>query len=396
MARYGQKTHCTHAEYDYTAHSTAMNRRDFLALSAAGVAQMTLLGRIAAKTQTPGTQTDYNIVILGDTHYDTEPADVYHAKYVDPNENSNRLHRAEFVRNGEMWRSRCPKLLKRAAKLVDDKTRFVLQLGDLVQGDCGDPEIHETMLTDAIRLIKQSVCSSLPFVTVVGNHDIRGTQAKECYHRFMPPVMSRELGTSVTDTSFRFTMGDDVFIVIDFNDPDAALFDRMLDDSQGARHTFIVSHGTLFPAVNAYPRWYLYGGQKKPANPELHKHFVARFAQRNAIYLCGHTHLTEFLDWQGEGGRITQMTMNSVWAKKEYGNYRILREGAGEYGLISDSEKARKAGPPELYAPFQPGVRQYSVSPAAGSYKLSVSPTSVTVDFHAGCAKQVSHRFVLR
>ena len=373
-----------------------MNRRNFLSLSAAGLANMTLLGRIAAKTQTPVNQTAYNIVILGDTHYDTEPSDVYHAKYVDPNETSNQLHRAEFVRNGEMWRSRCPKMLKRASKLVDAQTRFILQMGDLVQGDCGDPEIHEAMLTDAMQLIKKNVCDSLPFVTVVGNHDIRGTQAKECYHRFMPAMMSRELGISVTDTSFKFNMGDDVFIVIDFNDPDAAAFDRMLDESVGARHTFVVSHGTIFPAVNTYPRWYLYGGQKKPADPELHKHFMARFAQRNAIYLCGHTHLTEFLDWHGDGGRITQMTMNSVWAKEEYGTYHVLREGAGQYGLIADNEKARKAGPPELYAPYLPGIRQYSVSPAAGSYKLCVSPTAITVDFHAGCSKSISHRFVLR
>ena len=373
-----------------------MNRREFLTLSAAGVANMALLSRLAAKTPTPNSLAEYNIVALGDTHFDTEPADVYHSKYIDLNESSNLRHRAEFVRNGEMWRRRCPALLKRAGKLTDEKTRFVLQMGDLVQGDCGDPAVHERMLTDAVSLMKKRVCGRLPFVSVVGNHDIRGTEAKECYHRLMPPIMSRELGTQVTDTSFSFSVGDDVFIVIDFNDPDAALFDRMLDESEGARHTFIVSHGTLFPAVNNYPRWYLYGGQKKAAEPLLHEHFVERFARRNAIFLCGHTHLTEFLDWRGHGGRITQFTMNSVWAKEEFGTYTALREGADKYGLLSTSEKAIKAGTPELYAPFQPGVRQYSVSQAAGSYKLSISSTGVTADLHAGSSKHTSQRFVIR
>ena len=344
-----------------------MNRREFLTLSAAGVANMALLSRLAAKTPTPNSLAEYNIVALGDTHFDTEPADVYHSKYIDLNESSNLRHRAEFVRNGEMWRRRCPALLKRAGKLTDEKTRFVLQMGDLVQGDCGDPAVHERMLTDAVSLMKKRVCGRLPFVSVVGNHDIRGTEAKECYHRLMPPIMSRELGTQVTDTSFSFSVGDDVFIVIDFNDPDAALFDRML-----------------------------YGGQKKAAEPLLHEHFVERFARRNAIFLCGHTHLTEFLDWRGHGGRITQFTMNSVWAKEEFGTYTALREGADKYGLLSTSEKAIKAGTPELYAPFQPGVRQYSVSQAAGSYKLSVSSTGVTADLHAGCSKHTSQRFVIR
>lgn len=374
-----------------------MNRRDFLTLSAVGMANMAWLNRVsAAKTLTAGTLEEYNIIVLGDTHFDTEPSDVYHAKYVDHNERSNTLHRAEFVRNGEMWRKRCPSLLKRASKLVDEKTKFVLQMGDLVQGDCGDPDIHEKMLRDALELMKKRVCGRLPFVTVVGNHDIRGTKAKECYHRVMPPIMSQELGIPVEDTSFKFHVGDDVFIVIDFNDPDAALFDRMLDDSRGARHTFIVSHGTLFPAVNAYPRWYLYGGQKSPANPELHKHFMARFAERNAIVLCGHTHLTEFLDWRGKEGHITQFTMNSVWAKEEYGTYEPWRVGADQYGLISNTEKALKAGPPELYAPFKTGITQYSVAPTAGSYKLRISATGITAELHAGCSKHTSQRFVLR
>ena len=44
-------------------------------------------------------------------------------------------------------------------------------------------------------------------------------------------------------------------------------------------------------------------------------------AENNAIVLCGHTHTTEFLDWYGDGGRITQMTMNSVWRDDATGRY---------------------------------------------------------------------------
>ena len=52
----------------------------------------------------------YSIVILGDTHYDTEPDSVYHSHYNEPVEWLNRVQRAEFARNGEMWRERCPTL----------------------------------------------------------------------------------------------------------------------------------------------------------------------------------------------------------------------------------------------------------------------------------------------
>jgi len=374
-----------------------MDRRKFLSLSAIGMANLALCDQLAlAKPVYNVGKSNYNVVILGDTHYDTEPASVFHSKYVDPNEKSNALHRSEFVRNGEMWRERCPKMLKRASKLVDDDTKFILQMGDLIQGDCGDPEIHKKMLTQAVNLIKTQVSSELPFVTVVGNHDIRGTKAKEAYHEFMPKVMTKELGCSVKRTSFCFYVNDDVYIVIDFNDPEPDVFDKMLADSKGARHTFIVSHGTVFPAVGSYPRWYLFGGQKSPENPALLKHFLTEFAKRNAIVFAGHIHMTELFDWYGYGGHITQLAMNSVWAKEEYGEYKVLREGPEHYDLLSSSEKARKAGPPELFAPYRPGLKRYSLSNAAGSYKLNVSDESITVDFYAGNSKARSHQFILR
>ncbi len=374
-----------------------MDRRRFLSLSAFGVANLALCDQLSLiQAKTVAGKSKYNIVILGDTHYDTEPASVYHSKYVDPNESSNKLHRAEFVRNGEMWRERCPSMLKRAARLVDSDTKFVLQMGDLIQGDCGDPAIHKKMLRDAFGLLKSEVAATLPLVTVVGNHDIRGTLAKEAYHEYMPTVMSAELGKSITKTSFSFNVNEDVFIVIDFNHPEPDVFEELLADSANARHTFIVSHGTVFPGVGGYPRWYLFGGQKNPANPQMSKHFLTEFAKRNAIVLAGHTHLTEFFDWYGYGGHITQMTMNSVWSRPENGKYTIIHDDPQKYGPISKSEKALKAGPPELYAPYKPGVKKYSVSSAAGSYKLNISPKSITVDFYAGCSEKVSHRFKLR
>ncbi len=370
-----------------------MDRRKFLALSSFGMANLALCDQFSlVKALTISGSSKYNIVILGDLHYDTEPDSVYHSKYVDPNEKSNKLHRSEFVRNGEMWRKRCPDLLKRASRLIDSDTKFVLQMGDIIQGDCGDPDIHKKMLSDAIEVVKSQVTDKLPFVTVVGNHDIRGTQAKEAYHEFMPAVMSSELGQPVTNTSFCFNVGDDVFIVIDFNDPEPALFDEMLEKTKNARHTFIVSHGTVFPSVGGYPTWYLFGGRKSPANPEMSKHFLTEFAKRNAIVLAGHTHLTELFDWYGYGGHITQMTMNSVWGRPGNGEYKVLCDDPKKYGPFSEKDAKYK----DLFTPYIPDLKRYNVSAAAGSYKLNISAKTITVDFYAGCSEKRSHQFKLR
>ncbi len=116
----------------------------------------------------------YSVVILGDTHYDTEPATVYHSDYNEPVEWLNRVQRAEFARNGEMWRERCPRLVKRAVALVDKDTKFVYQSGDLIQGDCGNPAVHQKMLADVIDYFKGEF-GGLPFVTVEGSKYAAGT-----------------------------------------------------------------------------------------------------------------------------------------------------------------------------------------------------------------------------
>ena len=174
-----------------------MNRRDFLKASAAGLAGIGLSSIPAAPLEAKD-RNSYNLIILGDTHFDTEPASVYHAHYNEPTEWLNRVQRAEFARNGEMWRERCPRLIKRAACLVDSDTRQVIQMGDLIQGDCGNGEVHRKMLDDVMNSFKASFGGQLPFVLTVGNHDIRGVDARAVCHEYVPARMSEELGKPIT------------------------------------------------------------------------------------------------------------------------------------------------------------------------------------------------------
>lgn len=113
-----------------------MNRRDFIAVSALSLTSMTFLNFPVLAGAKSRKDKNYSIVILGDTHFDTEPADVYHSHYNEKVEWLNRVQRAEFARNGEMWRERCPRLLKMCACLADENTQIALQVGDLIQGDC--------------------------------------------------------------------------------------------------------------------------------------------------------------------------------------------------------------------------------------------------------------------
>ena len=235
-----------------------LGRRDWLKGCAAGAL---CLGGSASFAQNPDT---YSVVLLGDTHYDTHPASTYHSHY-DNDRKAEwlwRVQRAEFMRNGDMWAERCPRLLKASAACLPGDARFVLQLGDLVQGDCDDQPTHKRMLDDAMQLMKRAYSGNLPFVVVEGNHDIRGDGARTAYHEWSNATMGRELNQTVASTTFSFRQGPDAWVVADFNCPDPDLINRLVDTTEGARHLFLVTHGPLLFSDTGSFRWSLLGAAK--------------------------------------------------------------------------------------------------------------------------------------
>jgi hypothetical protein len=377
-----------------------MDRRSFFKYSAGAVVGASLLGR--ATEAFAADRGKYSVVILGDTHYDAPDPDKYHADYTDPNPTREANHRKEFVRNADMWDVRCPALVNRAARLVDDDTRFVLQMGDLIQGDTATAAAHTAFLADTFDLLKQGVAPNLPFVTVAGNHDLRGNDdavAKKAYADYMPARLSKELGKPIQDTNFRFDVGDDAYIVLNFTQADVARIEQLLRGVEGARHTFVVVHSPVFPYDSASYWWWILLGSRDDKRAEERRHVRRLLASRQAVVLCGHTHKTELLDWYGDGGRITQMTMSSVWAKESQGAWTEKVSSPDGYGsqMLKSHPELGEPGPvQDLFDEYRPGVRRYSWADAAGSYKLLVGPDDIFVDFYAGSSTLLSHRFQLR
>ena len=377
-----------------------MDRRSFFKYSAGAVVGASLLGR--ATEAFAADRGKYSVVILGDTHYDAPDPDKYHADYTDPNPTREANHRKEFVRNADMWDVRCPALVNRAARLVDDDTRFVLQMGDLIQGDTATAAAHTAFLADTFDLLKQGVAPNLPFVTVAGNHDLRGNDdavATRAYADYMPARLSKELRKEITDTNFLFNVGDDAYIVLNFTHPDVAKIEQLIREADGARHTFVVVHSPVFPYDSASYWWWILLGSRDDKRAEERRHVRRLLASRQAVVLCGHTHKTELLDWYGDGGRITQMTMSSVWAKESQGAWTEKVSSPDGYGsqMLKSHPELGEPGPvQDLFNEYRPGVQRYSWADAAGSYKLLVSPKEVFVDFYAGDSELLSHRFQLR
>ncbi|MBO4670984.1 MAG: metallophosphoesterase [Bacteroidales bacterium] len=359
-----------------------------------------LMPQARAQDEKPA-DASYSVVILGDTHYDAPDPDLYHTGYTDPNPKREALHRREFVRNGKMWQGRSRQLVERASRLVGADTKMVLQMGDLIQGDTPDSATHVRFLDDAMNLFKSDVAPDLPFVTVPGNHDLRGNDdnvATKAYTSYMPVRMSRELGQEITGNNYLYRIGPDAFVVIKFTKPDVSEIERLLNEAKGSRHIFLVTHGPVFPYDNSKYYWWFLLGNRKDSHASERRRIRKLLAENEVIVLCGHTHATEFIDWYGDGGRITQMTMSSVWSSDEQGSYNVVASGPEEYCTrLYDTDPSLKTEANQaLFDEFRADMKTYIMASSAGSYKLIVDGAKVYVDFYAGDSEEVSHRFILR
>jgi len=382
-----------------------VDRRSFFKIGAAGLllpvaAKLSPL-EAAASPCLVSKDGKYNIVILGDTHFDNKDPERYHARYTDPKPSREANHRKEFVRNGEMWADRNPRLVKRAACLVDDKTKFIYQVGDLIQGDTADAEAHTRFLDDAFKYFKSDLAASLPFITVAGNHDLRGNDdkiASQAYKDYMVVQMSNEMNKQLDDINFSLRVGPDAFVAINYNCKDLPTIEKMIKEAEGARHMFLMIHTPVFPyEVEKCMRW-IPMGDYKDSRSEERRYLRSLLARNNAIVLCGHTHWTEFIDWKGDGGRITQMTMSSVWTKEKQAEYHEKVSGPENYGnlIFSAHPELKEAVLGRVFDEYREGLQSYSRANSVGSYKLNVDGRHVTVDFYGGDSTRLTKRFILR
>lgn len=363
-----------------------MRRREFLELAGAFAAGgCATLGHTGA----------YSVAVLGDTHYDAEPESVYHAHYDESNRWAKIQH-AEFRRNGEMWRTRCKELLAASGKLAaEHPTDFVLQLGDLIQGDCDDAPTHQKMLADCLALLRGAYPAKIPFLTVMGNHDFRGKDARAAYLSFMEPYLSKEVGCTARYPAFSFRRGPDLWVFCDFETHDLGAICAEIERAGEVRHVFLVSHGTFTTPEEGSYRWRL-GGAKacEAGRRQLHE----LLARRHAVVLSGHEHTVRYVRIQNALGGYCEFTCNTVWAAPELATARPVYSKAADFGRcgFETFKGDQLADYRREVAFFGPDVKDYAFYRAAGHFRLDVDDAGVRMHFHPGAALEPAKTFTLR
>ena len=375
-----------------------MNRREFIG----GLTTSALLGGCRLLEGEA-----YSAAVLGDTHYDDASAETFHAKAMADEAWKKRhpMRVKEFARNGKMWSGPSRRILEASGRTVTPDTRFVLQMGDLVQGDCVDPELHKKMLGETLAFMKKVYPKGLPFLPVCGNHDIRlgddknDNGALAAYEEFMIPYSRAEVGGwacgTVDDTTYGFRSGPDLYVMINFNKARQTMpvVKRLFAENPDVRYTFVVTHGGVLP-FDCWCRWCYLG---EPREDDARREMRALFAARNAIVLSGHTHHLELKDAEFPEGRITEMTMNTVQGLSKGGENPAepanVREGVETYGTIADvlypDYKA-------LVEEYKPHLTRFYHANGVGHARLRVSNWGVWFDYYGRDALEPTKTFRLR
>lgn len=378
-------------------------RREFICSCGAGGVLAAIGFPFAAMAAESARGDNYSVAVLGDTHYDAEPESVYHSHYDESNKYAKIQHQ-EFVRNGEMWRERCPTMIAASAALAAKKpTRFILQLGDIIQGDCDDVPTHKKMLDDCIKLLRAPYPAQMPFLTVMGNHDFRGKGARAAYLEFAEPFMAGEISaltgekrTAAKYPAFAFRFGGDAWVFCDFETrKDLGTVCELIEDAGDARHVFLVTHGPFTtPAIAHSPHWRLAGAKECDA---MRLRLYEALSRRHAIVLSGHTHTTDFYRFENKWGGFSEATVNSVWKAQELATAEPIHSKPEEYAPHIDCvrEKDRQTYAKQIEF-FRGGLVEYYHGNGAGHYRLAVSDRGVGLGFYPGASEKAAKVFKLK
>ncbi len=356
----------------------------------AHAAPTNLVARTSPLPGAPKTGETYSIILLGDTHFDGD----YHKEFIAAAPGNLQRRKDEFDRNSSMWTSRMPRLLDAAKRQVRPDTKMVVQVGDLVQGDTGAPAVHSRMIEDGFAAVK-SRFPDTPVLVVPGNHDIRGKGAATACRVTFLKLLSKELGRPVKDTTYAVMQGPDLFLFVDFNNPNTKLIRAELAKHADARYKFVVSHGHVIPSDNKSCGWMLYG---RNATGNMRREMREIFLKNDVIALVGHSHTFEFTEVATETGRISQIVMNSVWTSEALATPIVRATTPAEYGKFQKDAKTGKTNKKglALLNEYKPALTRYFRASAAGSMVLEIGPGGVTGTFYGGDSAEPSKTFQVR
>jgi len=357
------------------------SRRHFLErIAAAGI----LLGPAANWALADENSDDWSFPLLGDLHFDR--LDHHNHEWL-AKEHPGDV--AQVQNYSRVTRDLTPKLLARVRESLlqlyraGTRVPFVLQLGDLLEGLCGDERRAAQHARAGIDFIRDAGFTA-PFVMTKGNHDITGPGANEAYRQVLLPFMSKATGTNINEAAFARRQGGTLVCFYDAYDKNSLdWFAKTLEESHPKR-LIVAIHPPVVP-YNARSTWHIYSS---PKHAQQRIRLLELLGRHRAIVLCGHLHKYSLLVRRTEHGNFAQLAISSVAASSD-GKPRDEKSGPSDYrpdlvDLEPNHSPETVAARREILAAERPFIEYFEYADTWGHATVQLRGGNVSTNTYCG------------
>ncbi|MDZ4853050.1 MAG: metallophosphoesterase [Pirellulaceae bacterium] len=333
----------------------------------------------------------FSFALLGDLHYDKLEHHDY--GWLEKNHVGDLTQIKNYSRiTSEIM----PSLFDSVRKSVaDSRSDFVLQVGDFVQGLCGNEKLAIVQNNEALAFI-ESKSLGVPFLFTKGNHDVTGDGATDAFMEVFLPYLSKQStsfqggGEQLKRASYAVQHRDALFCFYDAYDRESLEWLEATLAKRTSRHCFVVIHPPVVP-YGARATWHIYANERDKATREK---LLDLLGSQNAFVLGGHIHRFNTICRETtNGGRFVQFAISSVVNSASIKPATEL-EGLNEYNgdqirvepnFSPDTTDARR----KVYEAEAPYVKAFAYADLPGHAVVQVDDASVVVTMYAGISRNV-------
>jgi len=277
--------------------------------------------------------------------------------------------------------------LREQVKTFQPSVAFVAQLGDFVEGLCGNPQLARRQCEEAIAFVREAQLG-VPFLITKGNHDITGPGALDAYNAVILPFLGEQLGQPIKSASFFIRRSDALFAFFDAYDDESLNWLEKVLSSQQAKQVFVLLHPPVVP-IGARSLWHLYA---RPEQQTQRRRLLNLLGRHRAIVLTAHLHKFGVVVRRTDEGAFVQVTLNSVIPSPEVEPRQVL-QGVEHYGgelvklepSFEPQTEAQRRASLEAERSF---IGYYEYADAPGYAIFVVDGSKVRAHFYVGLGKR--------
>ncbi len=270
--------------------------------------------------------------------------------------------------------------------------KFVLQVGDVVEGLCGTPALAQTQDGEAMNWVKEANLGA-PLLFCKGNHDITGPGAVEAYREvFLPFLGAQSRQISATNATpqnafFAIEHGGALFAFFDAYDDASLVWLETTFAQSRARHKFALVHPPVVP-YGARATWHVYS---KPKEAAQRARLLSILSRHHALVLGGHIHKYNLLARRTDEGQFAQLAVCSVIPKPDERPGNIL-EGVEKYtpdqiAVEPNFSPATEAERRAVLAAEAPFVTHFEYADAPDYAIITVDKARVTAQIYSALGR---------